>query len=1424
MNSPTSSVAVAHDRTSPLCTAAEIFFNHLNAGAVLQPQLITAVMDDCLGREAWQWRDAYDACEAAAWLFLKHWHKPMMKRAANHGEMLVMLRKIEAMLPSQTWRSDEQNALQQFSTPLTLAWLAGIAAEIPEGSIVLEPSAGTGALAVQAEMVQGVQIQVNEIAPRRAEILGWLFGIDVSADHGAYIHARQSNRPRPDTVLMNPPFSADVNKPGKRSSDETVRHFQSAFYRLVDGGRCVVITGGTMTPSRLIKGLDDAKPRLSAVISSRAFQKQGTSIDTAIHVIDKRPSGAIDIEQNEAQSLDDLLKIIEADCPPREQVIAAPIEQAAAEDTLAVDLFGGRFDKAVASVEPIIAPTSRLKPLDYEANPAAVSSDTGVSSTGVSDTSVPDTGVFQAWHPGTIRIPQACAHPSTLSESVAMAAIKPPMPAHQPLLPTHVITDGILSEAQLETVIYAGEAHSVILPQRFTFTEDVGREIITKTDDDGFRLRQGYFLGDGTGAGKGRQVAGILLDNWHHGRRKALWLSKSDKLVEDAKRDWMAVGGKAAQVIPLSKFKQGQPIGLSSGILFATYATLRSGARNGNPSRLDQVIAWLGDDFDGCLIFDEAHALGNAAGGEKTLRGKKAPSQQGITGLALQNRLNDARVVYVSATGASSVNALAYANRLGLWSQPRFPFSDRVSFVKAMNEGGVAAAEIVARDLKALGLYTARNLSYEGVEVDILNAELTSEQQGIYDEWAGAFQVIHTNLEKALASTGIVDAEGATMNRSAKSAARSAFETTKQRFFGHLLAAMKCPILFKAIDADLEADHAVIIQIVSTAEAVMERCLERIHPSEWHDLSVDVTPRDTILDYLNKAFPVQMQSEYTDEEGNTRVEPMVDDNGRPVFDPVALAARDQLTQNLITLPPVPSALDQIIWHYGKDEVAEITGRSRRIIRHDDGRMSVERRPVSSGLTEAQAFMNGDKRILIFSEAGGTGRSYHADASVNNQGRRIHYLLEAGWRADNAIQGLGRSNRTGQVIPPVFRPISTDVKGEKRFIATIARRLDTLGAITRGQRASASQGLFREEDNLESPYARAALTQFYKDLHRGSIEAITIGQFQQITGLSLTYEGQLSDNLPPMHTFLNRLLALPIDTQNALFGELEARIMSRIELAKQAGTYELGVETITADHLTLENVEEIEGGLKLCTIETRHRLIPRTTEQLRELARISFSPKWCQNSQSNKFALAIGTNSLFNDDGTVTSRVQLIRPDRSQRISTRELEASQWEAVPEDIFAKGWGEECAELPEFRINDLTLVTGILLPVWDKLPQEAPRVRRMTTDDGTVLLGRLLMPSQLNAFRQAMGLDTIQPEPEVLFDGLLEGGAPVRLAGGLRLVNRRVYGTAKIEILGDLHEHQSQFESFGCRIEYHNYQMRVFIPNIACLKAMMAAYPVQ
>ena len=504
--------------------------------------------------------------------------------------------------------------------------------------------------------------------------------------------------------------------------------------------------------------------------------------------------------------------------------------------------------------------------------------------------------------------------------------------------------------------------------------------------------------------------------------------------------------------------------------------------------------------------------------------------------------------------GATSVHNLAYAQRLGLWGGEDFPFATRAEFVEAIEAGGVAAMEVLARDLRSLGLYTARSLSYDGVEYEMLEHALTPEQRGIYDAYALAFGVIHRNLSAALEAANITRESGGTLNRQAKSAARSAFESAKQRFFGHLLTSMKTPTLIAAIEADLAAGHAAVIQIVSTGEALMERRLSDIPTDEWNDVRIDISPREACLDYLAHSFPVQLFEPFTDSEGNLSSRPVTRD-GQPVECREAVRRRDALIEHLASLPPVPGALDQIVQRFGTDLVAEVTGRSRRIVRKGEGpaaRLVVESRAGSANLAETAAFMDDQKRILIFSDAGGTGRSYHADLGAKNQRLRVHYLLEPGWKADAAIQGLGRTNRTNQAQPPLFRPVATDVKAEKRFLSTIARRLDTLGAITRGQRQTGGQGLFRPEDNLESPYARDALRQLYRKLHRGDVAGCSLEAFEDATGLSLTDDNGLKDNLPPITTFLNRLLALTIDMQGVLFAAFEDLLDARIEGAIAAG--------------------------------------------------------------------------------------------------------------------------------------------------------------------------------------------------------------------------------------------------------------------------------
>ncbi len=1454
-----------------LFTAATTLLPVLEAGRALDAATLRDAMTRAFGASdaqgAWVWKDAYEAAEAVVVLFIRR-HGRAMRRHAGAGPdgpaaMLRMLEAVAALEPSHTKRSEEQIRLQQFSTPLPLAYAALQAAAIRPGDVVLEPSAGTGMLAVMAECALGSgagNLHLNEIADSRRALLTRLFPETLVTGVNAENAADRLPGARPTVVIMNPPFSATPGV-GRIRHDADLRHVHSAFSMLPPGGRLAAITSANCIPggsdwNGAFGRLDPpARVVFTMAVDGRVYARRGTGFDTRLTVLDRMGRPGIDVDPGaRAETAADLLAAIIARVPPR-----LPVEVRTAGGMPARDLFGNtatpRQSKRKTAPVPA-APASEpahdwgsVSELTVETGPADAAAD--------ADDAV--TGPYEPWRPGAFRISGATAHPTPLVQSAAMAAVPHPAPSYRPMLPERVVTDGLLSDAQLESVVLAGQAHEGHLAATYRIGSswetvqrygDKDQGDVTVTDEGEtlsapVRFRRGWMLGDGTGCGKGRQVAAIILDGWLRGRTRALWLSQSDKLLEDARRDWTALGGRQDDVIPLGDFRQGAEIPHSTGILFATYATLRSPSRQGRPSRLDQIVAWLagGSDegdrhsFDGPIVFDEAHAMANAAGG-KGARGDVKPSAQGRAGLRLQNALPDARITYVSATGATTVPGLAYAGRLGLWAAGETPFETRTDFVSAMEAGGVAAMEVVARDLKALGLYQARALAYHGVEVDILVHELSDEQRRIYDSYAGAFKVIHANIEAALEATGIMQ-EGSTLNRNAKSAALSAFESTKQRFFGHLLTAMKCPSLIRAIQADLDAGRSAVIQLVSTGEALMERRMAEIPASEWDDLGIDLTPREHVLDFLAHAFPVQLQEPFTDSDGNLMSRPAVDADGHPVLCQEALAQRDALLEKLASLPPVPSALDQVVQHFGHEAVAEVTGRSRRVLRIADrtgDRLVLRSRPASANLAETAAFMDASKRILVFSMAGGTGRSYHSDLSCPNTERRVHYLLEPGWRADQAIQGLGRTHRTHQASAPLFRPVTTDVKGERRFIATIARRLDSLGAITRGQRDSqtamggSDATLFRESDNLESLYAKAALRRFYLALWRGDIPGWPLERFEDATGLKLTWEGSLKEDLPPMPRFLNRLLALPIAEQNQLFAELEERIAAGIEQAMEAGTYEVGVETVRADSLAAAGRETLYAhpgsgaATELVEIVHRDRMEPTSADEAIETgARTDGGPVLMVNAKSNRAAVVLPAPSGLFDDGGVQERVRLLRPAGRDSMAKAELDASNWRNAAEAEWRTLWDGEIQGLPSHRESRFWLAAGLLLPVWDRLPAENMRVRRLRTDDGEALIGRVLDFEQIRAVRSAFGLagGPAMTGAEA-YDAVMGRGAALALANGWRLARRRIMGADRVEIEGPVDSDTAILKRMGCTVEIVSWRTRVFAPGPDLLERVIQRWP--
>lgn len=1390
------------DAPDPTVQTARILAEMLAAGRPIVRETLRALMTEATGRSdadgGWTLRDAYDALELAQVLLVTGPCCPIDNRAP--AATLARLEELAHSLPTQTHRAEEQVALQAFSTPLPLAWLVGLVARLAPADIVLEPSAGTGLLAAAAGRA-GCRLLLNEIDPGRRRCLAAAYpGAALTGHDGELIHDLLDPWVRPSVVLMNPPFVRGAERGEDRHAG--ARHLLGSLTRLAPGGRLVAIMPESFSDAgsgRALRAKADrlAGPRLDVLLSPGLFAKHGTGIAVRFLVYDKLHDGRAPIH-GRVDRLEQLLDQIEQ-LPGR----ASPKVQPLPPQTGSLSLFARRTVPAA----PLAAPSGRaadraVEPLAYRIleGPAPVAD---------------QVGLYLPYRPSRVVISGASPHPTPLVESLAMGSIAAPKPSHVSTLPAGLVARGGLSEAQLETLIYAGSAFDRDLPGRFIATHE-GCDL-EPADEGGALYRCGYFLGDGTGAGKGRQVAGIILDLWLRGNGRHIWLSKNETLLEDARRDWSALGGLPLDIQPLSQWKLGAPIVMDQGILFVTYPTLRSG--RGDATRLRQILDWATPTFEGVVAFDEAHAMANAAGGEGS-RGKVKGSEQGVAGVRLQNLLPRARILYASATGASDVNNLAYAMRLGLWG-PETAFADRTAFVAAIRDGGIAAMELVARDLKALGLYTSRALSFAGVEYDVLEHRLTSEQIAIYDAYADAWAIIHANLSTALEATRVVDAAtGATLNANAKSAALSRFEGCKQRFFGQLLLSMKLPSLVPAIEADIAAGQSVVVQLVSTAEAMLDRRLAELSPEERESLEIDLSPREYVIDYLTAAFPTRQMRVFTDAEGNTRSEPMSDEEGRPVHSQEAMQARDELIEQLCALPPIGTALDTLIEGFGTDAVAEVTGRTRRLVVAANGRQKLENRTPRSNLVETDAFMRGDKRILIFSDAGGTGRSYHACLGAFNQARRIHYLLEPGWRADAAIQGLGRTHRTRQASAPLFRPVTTDVRGERRFISTIARRLDSLGALTRGQRQTGGQNLFDPADNLESRYAKDALVGWYHLLFAGKLGSVSLARFQELSGLKLEGEdGALREDLPPIQRWLNRLLALRIALQNAIFDEFLGLVEARVAAAREAGTLDLGVETVPVDAFEILDDRIIRTDPRsgatthLLRIELARRLRPLSLERLLEIGAARPDALPMVNGRSGKAALRIKARSLTSEEGLPIARYELIRPVKREHLPCERLDETSWEAASAEAFAEAWRAEVLEAEATpRRETLHLATGLLLPVWDKLPDDQVQVIRIAADDGRSLLGREIPSVSLAQLGEKLGLEiSLDVPPDELAATVLRTGKPLPLRGVEELILKRslVNSSQRLELAGFSAARLPWYKAQGCFTEIIRYQTRLFVP---------------
>lgn len=486
-----------------------------------------------------------------------------------------------------------------------------------------------------------------------------------------------------------------------------------------------------------------------------------------------------------------------------------------------------------------------------------------------------------------------------------------------------------LSLAQLPIVFTPKQETDALPPSLSPFQKETIRRI-----EASFCERGCFLLGDGTGVGKGRTIAGLILKRrLANSEFKTAWISASKRLEEEAAAEWSAIGG--GEVAPFA-----------SCVFFCGYASLI------NLKTRSTLIEWLQSSPQAMLVLDECHYLRNAS-----LSSKKVCSVCKLLS-------NSVPILYSSATACSSPKHLLYLGKLGIFGTEESPFSTHVELSVAMRKNGASLMEMMAIDLKAKGAYLARHLDFSSVTLRSEQIALNHLEEGVYNMYCNEVQET-----------------------------RDSFGMRRQSFFQRLLTGFKTQRAIDIAKLELHRGKSVVISLVTTGEANLKRM-----------------------------------------EGDTLFHlPVVQGGG-------------ELGSSASFLPINP--IDHIVNAIGANNISELSGRTKRPVQKQSGEITLE--PVPSITEEAELFQTGRKKIAILTKAGGTGISLH-DAKDGRP--RVHVILEIPWSAEDILQQMGRTHRSGTQHTVEYILLTTDVPSEVRFATSLVQKLRMLGALIKADRTS-----------------------------------------------------------------------------------------------------------------------------------------------------------------------------------------------------------------------------------------------------------------------------------------------------------------------------------------------------------------------------------
>lgn len=1098
----------------------------------------------------------------------------LANRNVAHNEHFELRERFERILElyqsqvNSSHRTYDSVRLQQYSTPGTIGFLASafVASGNPEGYF-LEPSAGNGSLTAA---MKPEQVHVNEVDKlRRSNLESQGYAKVTGLDASAVLPFGEKQY---DGMITNPPFGrAEMRKYGLAKIKFLEQQMAlEALAAVKDNGRAAIIIGGHT--NRNDKGMITLKDKpfyaylyhhynvvADLNISGDLYSRMGTKFDIRLLLIDGRkaiPEGLYEIGREETVITDyqDLYEIVApliSDYIPQQMSKLSIVARAMA---LKLEILAINDGLGLPYV-----PTSKAESFEVE---------------------TPDS---MAWN-----VHQAVAR---VDKEVGG-------------MDGYVMYE--LEYSSKEDLYAALSAEQI---------DAVGLAIHNMKEGTGL------IVGDQTGIGKGRIASSIIRYGVLQGK-VPIFLTISDSLFTDIHRDLVKTGSPQLRPFIVNGRKTTTHVKNSKGKIVYKGPTAEDLEKylRGFIGEDQDVIAEFRENYDyiaatytqfaseqvtlkqrflekvakdNYMILDESHSSSGATS---------------ATGQFFMRILEQTRgVLYLSATFAKSPKNLPlYALKTSM----RDATLSAEELVWAIEKGGVAMQEIISANLVQDGQMIRRERTFKDIDIKWLTL---SDKRELHRKQADAItdivrDIIYFQKEyvkplvedvaKGLRKSG--EDAGLTKGTNQAGVDSQPYFSKIFQVINQMLFAIKAEDIAERAIKHLQEGKKVVVAFSSTFESF----LENLPDLDTGNQAVKGSRiRNDFSQILQRGLDGVMRYSATDMYGNTlentflEVQDLSPEGGQYYY---KIKKKIKQAATGITLAPIDVITKRI-----KDAgftVGEVTGRKQHVKLGANGAATIQKLKKATKTDNYQQFQNNHLDAILINSSGATGQSAHAEVTdlVPREEVKQRVMIIGQFELDISIetQKRGRIYRTGQVLPPIYEYIVSDIPAEQRLVMMLQRKLKSLDANTSSNQKNSKE--IMDEADFLNKYGDEIVEQYLKE-NPGLAEDL---------GDPLNEENEEAAAVKePALKVSGRVATLPTEEQERFYEDVLSRYNAHIQHLKNIDEYDLEVEDMPLDAETLERAEVVIGKtprsvfgshsyLEKCRVKVLKK--PFTKDQIKEL--------------------------------------------------------------------------------------------------------------------------------------------------------------------------------------------------------------------------------